>query len=182
LIGERHGDASAALLQSFVGDGVRPVLRRRIKSNRIGVLLHSPARKTSARREPWHYSTSTEDSPVAVDAPWWSEAKGLAGVRSQRMHARFVSQRGAFGTSPKTVFASRRCRGCASLVRLARPRPGAVGPWPPGYVAGGQQSRSSEECRLIQPEGCRSLLQGRLGEHAITSRRSWFAVRRHDRG
>jgi hypothetical protein len=136
LIGKRHGDASAALLQSFVGDGVRPVLRRRIKSNRIGVLLHSPARKTSARREPWHYSTSTEDSPVAVDAPWWSEAKGLAGVRSQRMHARFVSQRGAFGTSPKTVFASRRCRGCASLVRLARPRPGAVGPWTPRICCG----------------------------------------------
>jgi len=47
LIGERHGDASAAFLQLFVGDGVRPVLRRKIKSNRIGVLLHSPSRGVS---------------------------------------------------------------------------------------------------------------------------------------
>jgi hypothetical protein len=36
-------------LQSFVGDGVRPVLRRKIKFNRIGVLLHSPSRKAPAR-------------------------------------------------------------------------------------------------------------------------------------
>jgi hypothetical protein len=45
LIGERHADASAVFLQSFVGDGVRPVLRRKIKSNRDW-LLHSPSRKT----------------------------------------------------------------------------------------------------------------------------------------
>ena len=38
-------------MQSFVGDGVRPVLRRKIKSNRIGVLLHSRLRKAPARDE-----------------------------------------------------------------------------------------------------------------------------------
>jgi hypothetical protein len=38
-----------------------------------------------------------------------------------------------------------------SLVRLARPRPGAAGPRPPGYVAGGQQSRSSQECASPPP-------------------------------
>src|SRR5262245_23399442 len=43
------GGARAAFLQSFVGDEVRPVLRRKIKSNRIGVLLHSPSRKAPAR-------------------------------------------------------------------------------------------------------------------------------------
>ena len=39
-------------MQSFVGDGVRPVLRRKIKSNGIDVLLHSPSRKAPARDEP----------------------------------------------------------------------------------------------------------------------------------
>ena len=43
-----NGAARAAFLQSFVGNGVRPVLRRKIKSNQI-VLLHSPSRKAPAR-------------------------------------------------------------------------------------------------------------------------------------
>jgi hypothetical protein len=33
--GGRDGGAKAAFLQPFVGDGVRPVLRRKIKSNQI---------------------------------------------------------------------------------------------------------------------------------------------------
>jgi hypothetical protein len=45
--GGDDGGAKAALLQSFVSDGVRPVLRRKIKSNQIDVLLHSPSRKAA---------------------------------------------------------------------------------------------------------------------------------------
>jgi hypothetical protein len=46
-----------------------------------------------------------------------------------RMHARFVSQHRAFATRPKTVFASPAdAEVGASLVRLARPRPGAAAP------------------------------------------------------
>jgi hypothetical protein len=33
--GGRDGGAKAALFQAFVGDGVRPVLRQKIKSNQI---------------------------------------------------------------------------------------------------------------------------------------------------
>jgi hypothetical protein len=35
--GGRDGGAKAALFQPLLGDGVRPVLRRKIKSNQIGV-------------------------------------------------------------------------------------------------------------------------------------------------
>ena len=34
--GGHDGGAKAALVQPFVGDGVRPVLRQKIKSNQIG--------------------------------------------------------------------------------------------------------------------------------------------------
>jgi hypothetical protein len=63
------------------------------------------------------------------------------------MHARFVSQHRALETRPKTASpADALVRAWCGWLGLDL---GALGLRPPGYVAGGQQSRSSGECALI---------------------------------
>jgi hypothetical protein len=96
-----------------------------------------------------------------MDAGWSSKARAIAGVRRQPMHARFASQRRAFWTRPKTVSLRPHAEIGASLVRLARPRPGTGGPWTPRICCGwsavtfqsrsvaGRQSRSFDDIRAM---------------------------------
>jgi hypothetical protein len=66
------------------------------------------------------------DSQRGVDAPWWVEARTLAGVRSQRLPPRFVSHRRAPLRGRQAPFASpsgsgsipARCNGLAALALL----------------------------------------------------------------